>query len=113
MAELSSKLEASEKSLLEKSSELDQSENRFRETAGKLETTSEKLRQAETKSKDFLTTVEENIKTISLLEDEKNDLSRQLESKTSMLVRDFFPIKGKGLQRTEVADWLLIQQHQV
>jgi septal ring factor EnvC (AmiA/AmiB activator) len=79
---MTSQIENLEKSLKEKIGELQNTKSEF-------DRASEKLRESEKRNKDFMTTVEENIKAISYLEDEKNDLVAKLESKSSILVRNF------------------------
>ena len=86
VSQLSQKMSSLEKSLQEQSTELQKSEALFRKAKSELDETAEKLRESEKTTKDFLTTVEENIKPIAFMEDEKNDISAQLESKASMLV---------------------------
>ena len=81
VSELTSTIDGVEKTLNVKVAELSTTEESVRQS--KIET---EMNDVMSKNKDFLTTIEENIKTISILGDEKNDLATQLESKNSMLV---------------------------
>ena len=86
VSELTSTIDSVEKTLNEKVSELSSTEESVRQSKIELDRISTEMNDVMSKNKDFLTTIEENIKTISILGDEKNDLATQLESKNSMLV---------------------------
>jgi chromosome segregation ATPase len=89
VAACKSRIEELNKAINEESVKLKSSENTVQNLKLEFDKTEARLHEVEKSNKDFLTTIEENIKTISLLEDDKNDLSIQLDSKNSMMVTNF------------------------
>ena len=71
----------------EKTNAVENLEASMKDKSLEIEKLQSALEEAKLKERNFLTTIEENVKTISLMEDERTDLNVKLESKDEMLER--------------------------